>query len=765
MSPLLRLVAAGLVVAALARPAAAQQMTFWFPPGDGNWFNANNWTFAAVTNPYPPPDGVNEYAAFGSQTGNPTRTITVDGTPTVGYIRFSSSFVYTLNGGGLTLDSTISRLIDKTSTGLSTINTPLTIAGATNTLNLVNANATGLLSLASLAGTGSTVVVNNYAGTLSPGNANGTGLVEVLAGSYGGAGSVTRLVSGVLRATDGVGLPTNTYLEVQTSGYWEQNAPATVTRTLGTATGQLSMTGNVGLGAFNGPLTLSLNGGAAVQWGQANFTPTRVQFGRGVTAGGNDLYTWTNPIDLNGATRTVAAGIGAGVRATLRLTGNLTNSAGTAGGLTVTTAGGAGAVVELTGVNTFDGPTTVQGLTALRAVDGQGLSPNSNLVLQAGIVESPGAATFTRPLGTGPGQFRIVAGSTSGFSAFGGTHTVSVGGATPTPLVWGATDFNPGVLRLGSDTATGLTDFRNPLDLNNATRQFDVRNNSASTTDVARVSGVISNSGPANSALVVVATGTGFLELAGANTYNLQTAVVSSLAGAGLRLVGGGSFANSPVVTVDVGEVLDVSQVTSGANFSVAAGRFLLAPGQQLAGTGTVTGGVLVGPGASVRGGSPATVLNQPTGQLAVTGPLRLVGSAGGTSAALQVDLTGATASGATVSRVAVTGVLDLASTAGPLGSAVVVRLANDGGLAVGQTYSFTVASASDGFTRDGNPVVGGYTFGGDFTLESATFAAFTGVSLTTSGANLVLTFTPVPEPGLLLAAAAGGLLARRRFS
>jgi autotransporter-associated beta strand protein len=767
--------AAACGLALLIDPPAAAQSTFWVPAAGGNWFTAANWSPATV------PNDVQAWAQFG-RTGTGSQTVTVDGSPIVGRLTFgltnlTSDFSHTLSGGGITLNNfTPASIIERVNTtGAATVSTPLTIstlgANALTVRNIgfTNAVASGALTLASLAGTNSTVTVN-------PSGTNTPGLVVFQSGTYGG---VTEVEGGILRAADGAGLPATTSLRLTgstanfaTTAYWELPSAATVTRALGNGAGQLRLLGSVGFSGNNGPVTVNFGGGAQVVWGSAAFDPTRIVFGhRFYNPVAAEQYTWQNPIDLSGANRAVAVPGGniALLRATATLTGVVSNSAGTPAGLSLSSS--VDGVLELTAANTYNGPTTVGGGVIFRAIDGVGLPSQSNLVVSGGTVESAGATALSRPLGAGAGQVRLPAG-TAGFAAVGSPYAVQIGGATLTTLVWGTADFNPGTLRLGSVNSDALTDFRNPIDLNvdatNAVRFVEVRNNVNSATDVGRFSGVISNSGATGpaTALSVGGVTAGVVELAGANTYNVQTVVTSPLAGVGLRLVGTGSFADSPVVTVDTGEVLDVAALTGGANYSAGFGRFLLAPGQTLAGTGTVTGGVVIGTGAVVRGGSPPAVFNQPTGQLTLAGGVRLLGTVTGPPAALAVDLNGAAASGALVSRVAVTGAgntFDLTPAVGPGAIPVAVRLLNDQNLVAGQAYSFTVASSAGGFTKDG-VTVSGYLEGLDFTLASATFPGFSGVSLAVAGSNLVLGFTPVPEPAAVLAAAVAGLgLARRR--
>lgn len=748
-------VAAGCAVLALhAFSASARGQTFWVPSAGGNWFDSPNWD-AGV------PNAAGAWGRFG-RIGTGSQTVTVNGTATVGRLTFgptfsSSNFAHTLSGGAISLNNNGSAaIIERTLTdGDSVIQTPITIGG-TGALTLNAGGFSGgpalnTLTLASLTGTNSTVTVN-ATGTTNP------GLVVIQSGTYGG---ITDVRGGVLRANDGTGLPSNTSLRLNGAA-WEQTTAATITRSLGTGAGNIQLPGGTsGFAAFNGLLTIRLNGGGQIQWGTTNFNPTTLRFGRGVTAGGSDVYQFENGLDLNGATRTIAVGVGAGgVRAYAKLTGNVVNTSGTTSGLTVTGAGGGGGTVELSGTNTYNGNTTVQSLTSLRANEGAGLSPNTTLVLNGGILENLGAATFSRPLGTAAGSVRVI-GGTSGFAAFGGTHTIQLNGGTGT-VVWGSVDFSlSSSLQFGSFNADAMTDFRNGIDLNGATRFITTRDNTNSTADFVRLSGVISNS---TGTAVLVVGGNGVVEMTAANTYTSDTYITDSavLPNTVLRLAGSGSFANSPTITVGVQRSLDVTGLTGGANYSATAGRFLVAPNQTLAGSGTVTGNVLVGPGATIKGGSPSTGLNDPTGQLTVSGALRLGGNAFA-PATLAVDLNGTATSGATVSRVAVIGAANTTDFAVAGNGPVALRLLNDQNLALGQSYGFQIASAEGGFTRDGVPVTA-FTYGTDFVIVSSNFAAFSGVSLTVNGSNLTLQFTPtpVPEPGVVLGVAGGLALALR---
>ena len=86
-----------------------------------------------------------------------------------------------------------------------------------------------------------------------------------------------------------------------------------------------------------------------------------------------------------------------------------------------------------------------------------------------------------------------------------------------------------------------------------------------------------------------------------------------------------------------------------------------------------------------------------------------------------------------------------------------VISLVGDQSLTAGQSYTYTIASSAGGFTRNGG-AVSSYDFGTDFVLTTANWGSFNDVSLTASGSNLVLTFTPVPEPTTILGLAAAGM-------
>ncbi|WP_156345576.1 beta strand repeat-containing protein [Verrucomicrobium spinosum] len=174
----------------------------------------------------------------------------------------------------------------------------------------------------------------------------------------------------------------------------------------------------------------------------------------------------------------------------------------------------------MSGTNTYTGTTYVlEGTLRTAGVASLGAG---NLLLNGGVYESNG--TFDRSLGTGDNQVQIT-GGVSGFSAFGGSLTINLGGAGGT-IVWGTSSFQPSTLVLNGSTANASLDLLNGLDLNGAVRTISVGAN------VATLSGQISNTGAAGSA-GLTKTGTGALLISSANSYDGVTTITAGALQAG----------------------------------------------------------------------------------------------------------------------------------------------------------------------------------------------------------------------------------------
>ena len=225
----------------------------------------------------------------------------------------------------------------------------------------------------------------------------------------------------------------------------------------------------------------------------------------------------------------------------------------------------------LTGANTYSGDTTISA-GYLQANSGTGLSNNSFLKIDGGVLQANGAAavSFTRALAaSGAGKFDWTANG-GGFSASntaGGAMNVNVGGALA-QLLWGAApDVGSkivGTLKLSSATAVDVTTMLNAIDLNGASRTIDVANNTGVTTDKAVMAGVISNG---TSTAGLVKTGLGRLDLSAINTYNGATTISTGT----LALATNGQIATS-------------SSILNNATFMVVDGTHTV---NAISGTGT----------------------------------------------------------------------------------------------------------------------------------------------------------------------------------
>jgi autotransporter-associated beta strand protein len=222
--------------------------------------------------------------------------------------------------------------------------------------------------------------------------------------------------------------------------------------------------------------------------------------------------------------------------------------------------------------NTYSGPTTVNGSAAttagvLQFADDsgsvKGISVTSNIVLGAaagpGVLQTSGS--FTRAAGTGANQVQIgtIGG---GFAASSSKLTVNLGGAGAA-LTFGAAPLNTSLLVLNSSTALAEVEIVNALNLGGAARTIQVDDNAATGTDLATISGVITN-GSLNK------SGGGILQLLGGNDYTGNTAVQNGALV--VSTLGNATIANGPVTTTS----------SVGANGS-----------QVQLGSGTATSGVL----------------------------------------------------------------------------------------------------------------------------------------------------------------------------
>ncbi|MCC6124218.1 MAG: autotransporter-associated beta strand repeat-containing protein [Pirellulales bacterium] len=203
--------------------------------------------------------------------------------------------------------------------------------------------------------------------------------------------------------------------------------------------------------------------------------------------------------------------------------------AGASGGLTKQ---GAGTLVLHMSANTYTGTTSIdEGALRIRT----SLPDASFLSLNGGILESDvgatstSAYTFTRTLAaSGANSFQFTANGGGFAGGLGGTFDVKINNGTST-ILWGSAPGDVGTkivgtLKLSSPTSRARTNFNNGIDLNGADRTIHVDDNPASSSDLAVIPAVISNTGGTAG---LVKTGTGTLVLTKVNTYDGTTTVLA----------------------------------------------------------------------------------------------------------------------------------------------------------------------------------------------------------------------------------------------
>ena len=187
----------------------------------------------------------------------------------------------------------------------------------------------------------------------------------------------TVIGSGVLRAVDGVGLPTGSLL-TGSGGVFETSG--TFTRTLGAAAGNVQITGGVsGFSAYGTPATIAIGGTAsptALTWGSATFAPSTLVLNETTS---NSALTFVNSIDLNNGSRAINVNA-----STATVSGAISNGAGT-GNLTK---GGAGTLV-LSGSNTYNGTTTLS-LGTLQVGAAAAIPTTTTLAVNGGVFDLNG---------------------------------------------------------------------------------------------------------------------------------------------------------------------------------------------------------------------------------------------------------------------------------------------------------------------------------------------------------------------------------------
>jgi autotransporter-associated beta strand protein len=743
-----------------AGPAAAQATTYYWNAtgGEGggsgtwdtttaNWNDQEFWT----GNQVPWPNTATTNAVFNSPT---TDTVTLGLSLTAGSVSVTNSNITFSNAGNFTLTASsfnVSSGASATIAGTNFFKTGTTALNVDGNLTVNDGPASGRLVTLTGGGTltanggiriagnnaamvfsGNLVDFNTGAGQRLAINMNGssTGTVLRLSGNNSGATGDFLISSGtgqnnnVMRFESANAISSSSVLRIEGgTNVMVELAAADLTRTTnntaGSGGGGFNLTGQGGFAALGADRNVTLVGGGQIVWGTQGFNPAGVGFQFGDTNATNKL-TLTNDIALGTSTRNFNVVNGAGMAANA-IVGALPGVISGTGGLQIN---GTGRLV-ISGNNTFTGNVGIGVANTVPFVQ----ITNSNALGTGGTISIFGNAAL--------GGLELAGGITL-------ARPITLSGR-PT------TNTNPGIINVsGNNTLTGLvtgtTGGSFYLFQSNAgilTIQNGITTNNSGTRGVS-LGGA--GDGVLNGTLTGPNTSTPVFQFTkyGTGTWTLGGSVALTGAANTAEVQGGTLLVNSSFTGV-------------GASTTTA-----VRAGATLGGTGNVGGAVSLDGGGAIRGGAPGG-----TGTLTVPGNLT-INSAVGSNGILSVEASRVSPGNANASLISVTtgGVLNL--NPGP-GNQFTINLVNGtSSLQSGEAYTLTLATVD----TPGNIQLNGASLGAsttidpsNYVLQSSAFAAFSGVSLAVDGTGtaLVLTFTPVPESGWLLAVAGMSVLALRR--
>ena len=479
---------------------------------------------------------------------------------------------------------------------------------------------------------GATMIVTrglalNFAGPVTGGGnltikTTNDGLISLGNGSFTGTTTIQR---GLYNLSNSPGTSNYVLGNTAVSEYAVINLDnGNFTGPLGTTGGGVSFAGSggfsnpnagtriVSLGGLGTPTALQLNVGGFVAGNGTTGTTTDFRLKLGdVAATALGSVDFQNPIDVNGRRLTVTVdGLAQfpGV-----LSGNLTGTAGTTGGLSKF----GNASLLLTGNNIYSGATVIVGgnaptfASAIVLGSAGAFSPNTNIQLTggtsglAGGVLGLGFADGNFTLGTGNGQVQFAAANSGGFGAYGAARTVTLNsGAT---LKWANT---PNFLAASQNLILALQNgdatltFNNPIDVNGSNRGIVVNDGSAAVDAV--ISQPISNS--SGTAAGINKLGTGTLALTAVNTYSgVTTVTAGKLVLSGSGTFGGGTVNDNAAVEFANTGALAVPNVVGGTGTVIqsGSGTTTFSGANTYSGVTTIIGGTLkatVGAGATGAG-------------------------------------------------------------------------------------------------------------------------------------------------------------------
>jgi T5SS/PEP-CTERM-associated repeat protein/autotransporter-associated beta strand protein len=366
--------------------------------------------------------------------------------------------------------------------------------------------------------------------------------------------------------------------------------------------------GNVHVG-FRGTGTLNITGGGSVVSGTGYLGAFAGSNGTATVGGGTGSSVWETPALVVGDYGAAELNIVDGGSVFSRVGGIIGRNSGGNGVATV--GGSASAWTTLDVLVIGD-----EGSGILNITDGGSVSSSRGEIGQ----ESGGSGTVTVGGGAGAATWTNVFGVTVGNgTGRTGVLNIEAGGLVIANALNGGSassgvNFDGGTLRITSTDSAS-----NSINLLSGGGTIDVSTVGTAFTITSSIGG----------AGGLTKTGGGTLVLTGANSYLGHTIVSNGT----LRMSGSGStgsFASSPTISLATGAKLDVSSA------SLSGGRFTLASGQTLQGTGLVVGNLGAAPGATLAPGASIGTLTVNGVTLAAGGSLAF---AAGSTLAVEIDV------------------------------------------------------------------------------------------------------------------------------
>jgi fibronectin-binding autotransporter adhesin len=389
-----------------------------------------------------------------------------------------------------------------------------------------------------VSGNGNLTVAGSGTLILSGSGSNGTGSTTLSSGVLSLRGTVS-LGSGNLVFTTGV-------LELGNGNF---------TRALGTGNGQVNMnsaSGGAGFAAYGADRTVNLGGsGATVTWASGNFVANGQTLYLG-TPTADHMVDFQNPINLNGASRTITVTDGAGTGVDAKISGVISGT-GTSN-LVMSTVGIApwnpGSLLLSNGNNSYAGTTTINAGTLLLGANATGTAGNTVLGSSASDV--------------------LVGNTTGAFDAgllTNGTVTISRNVR--------AQSGNTGSISIGGYSANASTFSGNIFLGTNAVATGKSMTLTAAAGGTVTFSGIIQDPTGVTTRGVVTKDGAGTVILSGVNIYAGSTIVNRGT----LTLAAGGTGAlgTTSSITVNSGGTLLLgasNQISNTAPMSLSGGTF-----------------------------------------------------------------------------------------------------------------------------------------------------------------------------------------------